>query len=111
LSEAWQIAALLVVGAVVQQIMGGDRMYPDAHAAQRATRHLLVQHRLEIAAGAAPFGDADAQQAGFAGPPPQLVPDIPAPARFAIVWYTISLSTRGPRNRESVRPLHRPTSA
>jgi hypothetical protein len=66
----------------------------------------------ESAAGAAPFlGDVDAQEAEFAGPPPQLVPDIPAPARFAIVCYTISLSTRGPRNRESVRPLHRATSA
>ena len=66
LGEARQITALLVLGAVVQEIMGGDRMHADRHAGERAPRHLLVQHRLvgsgQFAQGAPP------QIAGRAGP-------------------------------------------
>jgi len=74
-------------------------MHPDAHAAQRPPRHILVQHRLvaEITAGAAPFlGDVDAQEAEFARPAPQLVPDMPEPARLGIVRQHLALDKADP---------------
>jgi hypothetical protein len=48
-------------------------MHADAHAGERAPRHLLVQDGLvaEIAAASTPFlGDVDAQKAELAGSPP-----------------------------------------
>jgi hypothetical protein len=108
LGEARQIAALLVLGAVVQQIVRGDRMHPDAHAGERAPGHFLMQHRLmpEIAAGAAPFlGDVDAEEAEFAGAPPQFVPDMAAPACFLVLRLHFRLDKAHPRIAEALDPL------
>ena len=112
--EARQIPALLVVGAMVQQIMGGDRMHPDAHAAQRPSRHLLVQRRLvaEITAGAAPFlGDVDTQESEVR-PPGSTARAQHARAGAPRHRAAASRSRQsGPRNRQSARRLRRSRSA
>src|SRR6266851_5136916 len=80
-------------------------MYFDRHAGERAPGHLLVQHRLmaEIAAGAAPFlGDVDAEKAEFAGAPPQLVPDMPAPARLPVLRLHLRFDKTHPRIAEAL---------
>src|SRR6266851_9122007 len=80
-------------------------MYFDRHAGERAPCHLLVQHRLmaEIAAGAAPFlGDVDAEKAEFAGAPPQLVPDMPAPARLPVLRLHLRFDKPNPRIAEAL---------
>src|SRR5262249_38687024 len=43
LRHARQITPLLLLGAVVQKVMRGDDVHADAHAEQRAARHLLMQ--------------------------------------------------------------------
>ena len=109
--KARQVPALLVHRAVVEQVMGGDRMHADAHAGERPPRHLLVQHRLvaEIAAGATPFlGNIDAQKAEFARPPPQRVPDMAAPPRFGILRQHLGLDEAHPGIAEAFHLLISP---
>jgi hypothetical protein len=56
----------------------------------------------EIAAGATPFlGDVDAEEAEFAGAPPQWVPDMPAPAGFCILRQHFRFDKAHPRIAEA----------
>jgi len=40
--HARQITPLLLLGALVQKVMRGDDVHADAHAGQRAARHLGI---------------------------------------------------------------------
>jgi hypothetical protein len=99
---------------VLQQVIGGDRVHPDAHATQCAPRHLFAQHGLvaEIAAGATLFlRNVDAQKAELASPPSQVVPDMPAPARLDIMRQHLAFGEADPGVAKAFDRLRRSTSA
>ena len=83
-------------------------MHADAHARKCPPRHFLVQHRLmaEIASRATPFlRNIDAQKAKLARSPPQIMPDMTAPACFGILRQHLALHEADPGIAEAFHLL------
>ncbi|MNT26397.1 hypothetical protein D3C72_1619680 [compost metagenome] len=92
--HARQVALLLFLGAVVQEVVRHDGVHRAGHAAECAARLLFVEHGLvaEVAARAAVgLGNVGAQQAERAGLAPHLVADVAALARLFVVRHDFGL--------------------